>query len=476
MKFNGIDLADRYTSSAGGYFIVNDVRGRGVLGNEVDMINVPGRDGSYVVGKRRPPRALEVDITIKGDSYEDLRKKIEDLNALLSTETDTEIVFDDEPDRVYYGRLTEVNDKIEKSKIYQATLTFICPDPFKYGPEKVYQTDQDTFIVENEGTVPTKPIFELTCKQPVTFAMVSDGERYNMIGRPADVEQDVVAEKVVVLDEVGDTIDTWQPASGFNGTFVHGSQGIQVGNWGSGSGWHGPGAIKEIDPIQDFEIEFFVYVRSTTPDRTFRISTNFFDENMNELGMVRLWDNSDRILRKVVEARVGPYVDDFINYPISSRNYDIRNQTVWGGIIRVIRKGNVFTFYAARITQAGRHVSTITQTFADVNNQFAGKLKFIRIDIANYGNTEKPNEAVINRIRVFEHKKVEVDQTPYIAYSGDVITFDYTTNELLLNGEDAKRLKDFGGEYFDLPKGFTTLTVLPENAFDTKIRFKPRYR
>src|SRR5690606_3041647 len=299
---------------------------------------------------------------------------------------------------------------------------------------------------------------------------------YNMIGRPADVEQDVVDEKVVVLDEVGDTIDTWQPAPGFNGTFVYGSQGIQVSDWGSGTGWHGPGAIKEIDPIQDFEIEFFVYVRSTSPNRTFRIATNYYDENMNELGMLRLWDNSNRILRKVVEARVGPYVGDFINYPISSRNYDIRNQMVWGGIIRVTRKSNVFTFYAARITQAGRHVSTITQTFADVNNQFAGKLKFVRIDIANYGNTEKPNEAVINRIRVFEHKKVEVDQTPYIAYPGDVITFDHTTNELLLNGEDAKRLKDFGGEYFDLPKGYTALTILPEGAFDTKIRFKPRYR
>ena len=76
------------------------------------------------------------------------------------------------------------------------------------------------------------------------------------------------------------------------------------------------------------------------------------------------------------------------------------------------------------------------------------------------------------RIPVF----VNEDQTPYIAYPGDVITFDHTTSELLLNGEDVKRLKDFGGEYFDLPKGYTALTVLPEGAFDTKVRFRPRYR
>lgn len=448
----------------------------GIAPVENVLIPVSRYPGAYVSETNIGVRRLSIPVIIYHEGYEDLQKKKEEIAEWLYHEEPKELVFDDDPDRVYYAKLDGELNFEEHRTVAFSTLEFICPDPFKYGPEKVYKTDQDTFIIENVGTAPTKPIFELTCKQPVTFAMVSDGERYNMIGRPADVEQDIVDEKVVVLDEVGDTIDTWQPAPGFNGTFVHGSQGIQVGNWGSGTGWHGPGAIKEINPIRDFEIEFFVYVRSTTPDRTFRISTNFFDENMNELGMLRLWDNSDRILRKVVEARVGPYVGDFINYPISSRNYDIRNQMVWGGIIRVTRKGNVFTFYAARITQAGRHVSKITQTFADVNNQFAGKLKFVRIDIANYGNTEKPNEAVINRIRVFEHKKVEVDQTPYIAYPGDVITFDHTTNELLLNGEDAKRLKDLGGQYFDLPKGYTTLTILPEGAFDTTVRFRPRYR
>jgi len=313
MVFNGVNLSEQFTDEeAGAYFIVNEVRGRGLQGEENTIISVAGMDGAYLSRRHKPVRYLEVDITLKGESFEDLRRRIDRLNEILDTGKEiVQITFDDESDRTYYGKLDTVVDRLEKSKIYQATLTFICPDPYKYGPEKVYQTDQDAFIVENEGTAPTKPIFELTAKEPVTFAMVSDGERYNMIGRPVDVEQDVVDEKVVVLDEVGDTIDTWQPAPGFNGTFVHGSQGIQVGNWGSGSGWHGPGAIKEINPIRDFEIEFFVYVRSTTPDRTFRISTNFFDENMNELGMLRLWDNSDRILRKVVEARVGPYVGDF---------------------------------------------------------------------------------------------------------------------------------------------------------------------
>ena len=441
-----------------------------------NLISVTGMPGAHLSHTDVQARVITVPVLVKAENISDLQKTKEDMAEWLVHDEPKELIFKDEPDRVYYA---VVDGELELDEIFstgQGEITFICPDPYKYGPEKTVETTSDTFIVENNGTAETEPIIELTATQKATFAMVSNGEEYNLIGQPSDVDQQIVDEKNVVLDEVGDTIDTWQPAPGFNGTFVHGSQGIQVGNWGSGTGWHGPGAIKEIDPIQDFEIEFFVYVRSETPDRTFRISTNYYDEHMNELGMLRLWDNSDRILRKVVEARVGPYVGDFVNYLISSRNYDLREQRVWGGIIRVIRKGNVFTFYAARITQAGRHVETITQSFIDVNNEFAGKLKFIRVDIANYGNTEKPNEAVINRIRVTEHKKIEVDQTPYIVYPGDVITFDHSTADILLNGESRKDLKAFGGSFFKLKKGFNTLTVTPENTFNTKITYRERYK
>src|SRR5690606_24483776 len=88
-------------------------------------------------------------------------------------------------------------------------ITFICPDSYKYGPEKVYQTDQDTFIVENNGTAETEPIIELTAKQKATFAMVSNGEEYMMIGKPAEVDEELVDTKTRVLTERGETLNTW---------------------------------------------------------------------------------------------------------------------------------------------------------------------------------------------------------------------------------------------------------------------------
>lgn len=440
------------------------------------LVTVPGMAGAYLSQTETQTREIVVPVIINAENIEDLQKIKEDMAEWLVHDGPKELIFKDEPDRVYYAL---VDGELELDEIFstgRGEITFICPDPYKYGPEKTYES-QDSVIVENEGTAEADPIFELTATEKATFAMVSLGdEEYNLIGRPADVDEQIVDERTIVLDEIGDTIDTWQPAPGFNGTFVQGSQGIQVGNWGSGSGWHGPGAIKEIDPIQDFEIEFFVYVRSETPDRTFRISTNFYDENMNELGLLRLWDNSDKALKKVVEARVGPYAGDFVNYLISSRNYDLREQRVWGGIIRVVRKGNVFTFYAARITQTGRHVETITQRFVDVNNDFAGKLKFIRIDIANYGNTSKPNEVAINRLRVTEHNQALVDETPYIIYPNDVITFDHKNDDILINGEPRNDLKNFGGSFFKLKKGENIITVTPDGSFETRVIFRERYR
>ena len=134
MLINGIDLADRYQSSAGGYFVVNDVRGRGVYPVELIQTDVPGRPGSYITGRKIEPRVLEIDITLKGDDYRDLREKIEDLISLLQTDEELTIQFEDEPDRMYFGRLEQVDHRLEKSKIYQATLYFVCQDPYKYGP------------------------------------------------------------------------------------------------------------------------------------------------------------------------------------------------------------------------------------------------------------------------------------------------------------------------------------------------------
>src|SRR5690606_38279245 len=166
------------------------------------------------------------------------------------------------------------------------------------------------------------------------------------------------------------------------------------------------------------------------------------------------------------------FVGKHVNYLISSRNYQ-RDRAHFHGMLRMRRIGKRFEFYVARIghTEEEGHIhhDALTQVFNDVNNQYQGRLRYVQIHIGKYGDTPSAQTPKISAIEVFEHKEVLADQTPYIAYPGDVITFDHTTNELLLNGEDVKRLNDSGGEYFDLPRGYTALTILPEGAFETTV-------
>ncbi|PIB52572.1 hypothetical protein AOA57_00210, partial [Pseudomonas sp. 2588-5] len=108
------------------------VYGRGVQSVENTLTHVAGIEGAYPSSSRLVSRRMTVDITMKGTSFNDLRKRIEGLNEILFTRNiDVPIVFNDEPDRVYYGRIDEVTDTIETSHIYQAQLTIICSDPFK---------------------------------------------------------------------------------------------------------------------------------------------------------------------------------------------------------------------------------------------------------------------------------------------------------------------------------------------------------
>src|SRR5690606_25561549 len=285
----------------------------------------------------------------------------------------------------------------------------------------------------------------------------------------------------LLFREDGSTLNTWTSAgTQVDGGIVTGEMntdgaGITVPDYGTGSAWHGPALIKEVTPVQDFEVSAHLQIRTTAVTQTARVEVYLFDENMNVLGKIALLDNQTKVYRKIGEARIGPFLQRYENYLISARNYQY-NWDYWFGMLRITRVGNMFEFYITRIGTNNKHVYGIKQVYHDSENNYAGKLKYVQIHIGTYGTTGRAYSAKFFSVYAYELTQATEDQTPYIAYPGDVITFDHTTNELLLNGEDAKRLKDFGGEYFDLPKGFTTLTVLPEGAFDTTVRFRPRYR
>src|SRR5690606_32814846 len=292
---------------------------------------------------------------------EELRKKIDAVSAIIETTEKVPIIFPDQPDMTYYGEYAGVEEDVEYHHvgIHRGTI-YILRDKYKYGAEKTVETTSDTFIVENNGTADAEPIIELTATQKATFAMISNGEEYNLIGTPADDDVVVVDEKTSVLYENGSTIDTWiTPVTldvvdshfidRIDGVMGTDGAGIRPETWGTvGQKQRGAGALKELsEPIQDFEIEPTFDVLSTREIENWRMGIMLLDECMRNSGMIGLKDNSRNRKRRTPLARIGPYRGSGRGsaYLIGDADrYDNARATTFFSV-RFRREGKAFSVY-----------------------------------------------------------------------------------------------------------------------------------
>lgn len=463
---------------------IMDVRGRGLAEQELTTIRSAGSEEDYVSYRTKPKRHIEIDYEIRAKDKESLRKKIDEISPLFMTKEMVPVVFPDENERTYYVEYDGADESLEYHHIgiHRGTL-FLLRDKYKYSEEQTLELE-DISTIENKGTAEANPIFELTAKEKATFAMVSNGAdedaEYNLIGTPTDVNEEIVDSRELLIEERGQTLDNWTES----GTEIDGTvsgdlstdnDGITVAGYGpdTDSGWHGPALMQEINPIQDFEVEAMVQGRTSEVTQTYRIEFYLFDENMNQLGKMAIIDRKPNMHQKQAEGRFGDKLG-YDSYPISSQNYQY-NWDFFYGMIRMRRVGNQFEFYVTRISNRNNHVYSLKETYTDIDNEYMGRLRYVQIHIGKYGSTDRAYGPKFNHIKVYELKEAVIDQTPYIIYPGDTVTFDHKSEDLLLNGEPRNDLKNFGGSFFTLKKGFNNVIVTPADTFDSKVIYQDKY-
>ncbi|RNC96264.1 phage tail family protein [Lysinibacillus halotolerans] len=446
-----------------------------------NLLTIPGKPGAYLQSTTTNVRPIRQKIFYDGESREDLRKLEEELAEWLITEEPQELIFDDEPDRVYYALVDGSFDISEFLEIGEGTISFICPDPYKYSDERIINFPSDSVSFRSEGTAEADPIFELEVLRPVTFAMVQNQDNeYMLVGKPADVNTQIVDTKTLLIEETGTTINEWTTATsdmegGSQGTIGYDGAGITAPSYGTGTGFHGPSVYKEVPLTGDFEIELRGQLYTDNVNQTGRFGFYLFDDEMREIAIMTAVDNSIYVERKLAEGRIGPFIGDFKNYLISSRNY----QKEWDNFpayMRLQRIGDKYTFYVARVQGDGKHMDPLTASWTVTEDKFRGKLKYVGIFIDKYGTTASPHTNRIDYIKAYALTEQTTEQIPFIAYTGDVITFDHTTCDILINGESRMDLKDFGANFFKLKKGINELYVLPDMSLRTKVRYKGRYK
>ncbi|MGR6115708.1 distal tail protein Dit [Aeribacillus composti] len=447
-----------------------------------NILTVPGLPGGYLTDTVSNPRQIEVPVLIKANSFPDLQKLKEDLAGWLVTDTPQELIFDDEPDRVYFAVVDESLDLEEIVKWGHGIIRFICPDPYKYGPELEAIFPSDVVSLQYKGTAPGDPVFELEATQPVTFAMIQNqNEEYMMIGKPIDVTDTPYAKYERVFYSDCDSLTGWTTAApgeidgNIAGTMETNGTRFQASDYGTGSSWHGP-AIKTSLPevLTDFKMTAWIALYNGYAARQVgRVEIYLLDPNGNQVGKVAMKDT--RTLQSLAwgEARAG----DADNYKYLINEYGDKpgNWNDFAGHVELSREGNRWRAYFAMVdTSTGRHHTRRIVEWVDTENKFTRNVAQVVVHVGQFGSNE-PISCGVYSISIFKINPNQSNKVPYIADVGDIITFDHVTKDILINGESRKDLKDFGARFFELQKGENQFVVLPSNSFAVRVRYRERF-
>lgn len=469
------------------YVICERGKVRQVYNIKRNLLYIPGRIGAYLDGTDVDIKVIEQPIFFEGTDKMNLRKLEEDLAAWLITDQPAELIFSDEPDRIYYAVVDGSLNLEEIVNFNRGTITFICPEPYKQTTEFVEHFRNDSLSVWNTGSADAKPTFELEVLEPITYAMIrNQSDDYMMIGAPYDVtaETPYIREELS-MDKVGNSLTGWTQGTTVDGGVVDGSFYVTTGalraqTYGANSPeWHGPAMQMGMpDLLNDFKIQTYFTVKPRTEKSFGRAELyllNSGGQKIAKLAMKNIGTDGGSNVGEVVLRN-----ENTGDSEVMIRTPGIR-QRLWNdfyGILRLERSNGVFNAYIAKYdTQKKEYNTAWSASFTDTDGIFDDPLASIQIHLGAYKGLQWIEDIAIHRVTVYKINQPSVaSEIPYIAYAGDTIVFDHVNDNLLINGESRVDLKDFGGEYFPLNKGLNELNVIPTGSFNTKVRYRERFK
>lgn len=445
------------------------------------LFEVPGLPGAHMNKTKTLVRKIKVILDLSSYDHESLLLLIEDLVEWLVTDIPKELIFDREPSRRYYAILDgEISDRLLNT-YGQLEINFICPDPYKYGPNTPYDFVDGQVTIINNGSVPTSPVFEVQVLGDLTYLDVFNGDGYMRIGNPEEPDKTAPPALTRVLnDEMADLTAWSADGSTLTGDAIAGNFAIfggyeaYVGSYGTGTGWHGPAIKRSIPqaPLTDFQVELQFKFPSPGSGYFGKTELYILDDQSQRVGKISMKKVKGGSQGNHVEVTIGPATQ--AKLIIDYKGDTGREWDNFDGIIRLIRKGNVWESYVAQISATGVHHSRHFRRYTDSANLYMGNVSQLMLHMAQYGTSPVPGMR-IKGIHVNRINDVSLEEPYIFASAGDYITFDHKRSELLVNGEDAKELKDFGAHFFKLPKGPNTISIEPRDKVAGTVKIEEAY-
>lgn len=124
-----------------------------------------GLDGGYDFGIRYKPKIIPVTVRLlNAVSKADYNNKLRSLASSLNPRKGSKpLIFDDEPDKQYFARLSQTFNPQRMGMISKDfTLTFICYDPFTYSIAEKDLSGTSSILCNNAGSHLAEPILYIT--------------------------------------------------------------------------------------------------------------------------------------------------------------------------------------------------------------------------------------------------------------------------------------------------------------------------
>lgn len=118
----------------GARFRISGIRGRDIIGKNIQQKETDGADGALYLGRSIPPRTIEVDFSIQGRNREQLLEAIGIVNGIFSNHEILPLSFTDQAG-TFYGVQSESDEDSFGEVLYKGNVAIFCADPFRYGDD-----------------------------------------------------------------------------------------------------------------------------------------------------------------------------------------------------------------------------------------------------------------------------------------------------------------------------------------------------
>ena len=145
------------------------VFGRETLSQEIESEAV--LNGEIITGTRLPARTIVVKYRMAETENDTFQEKFKALRKILTSDSDVEFSFVDNPTAHYFGRLSEMETVDETQNDVISSFTLYCADPFKYSA--LVQTTGSVSIDTFYKTLPES--IQVTTTSAVSVVTITDG-------------------------------------------------------------------------------------------------------------------------------------------------------------------------------------------------------------------------------------------------------------------------------------------------------------